>query len=724
MKQGFLKQYFSAYNSIVLNRKCSLNLYLASDWLRNMKIADRRFFSLICGAIIITLSVYYTIPVAQTSVLFVGITDYDNNALNIDGEYIEPENFPEFASALLEYYDIIVIDDDALTELRKSQTQALKDYDQSGGVVYIIGSTHTDFGDNIDVVQLDIILKRAGGIGLPRFFLFDIYYGIIPAIISGILLGYGITWFRGSEKWKKPSWILYGVLFVLILYRLITNLYYLQIGPLTRTEDPTMHILLTELLIRKTNVMDFAPVVIETPLAYPIGFHALCALLSVLLGIKAFTVVMNAGAILSAMLPLPMYLLGAELQDEYTGLLTAYISAILPWIFTIFAFGLYSNILGYIFFTLIFFSLLRGIEKKSTCQIIMAGIFFGILILVHLILSISVIVILGVFAVLLILQKRTIKSREIYFILLIVLIAIPVSLFWTTRGFTTLINNILGGYGRLDVANNGFIFLQFDIMFFLQKLVDYIEILGVFIVCILNGILISFKQRTSKDLFLLSWIIPLFVLTSFFGFPFFHFYRGLVLAMCLVGGYGFRNLPNAFLFIQSKTEKLQQIRVDERILAKWIFAFILVISLYHSMVTFHIESKEMYLDEAHALKKPTDATIRAAIWLSNYDKSWCRIIVVPYENPWVAIYAHKIPMDALISDIENLRGINQQKTDRETILNNLNTGNSQHLLQRYNVGYFLISDYYEDTYEQYDKTPFLNLIYEKDSVRIYAVINQ
>ena len=304
------------------------------------------------------------------------------------------------------------------------------------------------------------------------------------------------------------------------------------------------------------------------------------------------------------------------------------------------------------------------------------------------------------------------------------LIAIPISLFWTTKGFITLISNILGGSGNLDVAGNRFIFLRFDFMFFLQNLVDYIEILGVLIFCVLNGILISFKQRTSKDFFLLSWIVPLFVLTSCFGFPFFHFYRGLVLAMCLVGGYGFRNLPKTFLFIQSKSERLKPIRVDERILAKWIFAFILVVSLYHSMVAFHIESKEMYLDEAHALTKPTDATIRAAIWLSNYDTSWCRIIVVPFENPWVAVYAHKIPMDALISDVETLRGINQQKTDRDTILNNLSTDTSHDLLLKYNIGYFLISDYYEGTYEQYDKTTFLNLIYEKDSVRIYAVINQ
>jgi hypothetical protein len=194
--------------------------------------------------------------------------------------------------------------------------------------------------------------------------------------------------------------------------------------------------------------------------------------------------------------------------------------------------------------------------------------------------------------------------------------------------------------------------------------------------------------------------------------------------MCLVGGYGFRNLPKTFLFIQSKFEKLQPIRVDDRILAKWIFVFILVVSLYHSMVAFHIESKEMYLDEAHDLTKPTDVTIRAAIWLSNYDTSWCRIIVVPNDNPYVAVYAHKIPMDPLISDIETLRGIHQQKTDRDTILNNLSTDTSMDLLLKYDIGYFLISDYYEDTYDQYDKTPFLDLVYEKDSVRIYAVIIQ
>jgi hypothetical protein len=689
-----------------------------------MKIADRRFFSLICGAIIITLSIYYTIPVAQTNVLFVGMADYHTNAWNINGEYIEAPDFPAFTSVLLEYYDMIVIKDDALIELQKSQTQALRDYEHGGGAVYIIGNTHTDFGDNIDIAQLDTILKQAGGIGLPRFFLFDIYYGIIPAIISGILLGYGITLFRGDIKWKNTSWILYGVLFACMLYRLITNLYYLQIGPLTRTEDPTMHILLTELLIRKPNLMDFAPVAIETPLAYPIGFHAFCALLSILLGVKTFTIVINAGAIMSAMLPLPMYLLGVEIQDEYTGLLTAYISAILTWTFTIFAFGLYSNIFGYIFFALIFYSLLRGIEKKSIRQIVIAGIFFGILILVHLILSISVIVILAVFVVLLIFQKRAIKSREIYFIILIVLFAIPISLFWTTRGFITLMSNTLGGYGNLNVTGNGFMFFRFDFMFFLQNLVNYIEILGVLIFCVLNGILISFNQRTLKDLFLLSWIVPLFALTSFFGFPFFHFYRGLVLAMCLVGGYGFRNLPKTLLFIQSKFKRLQQIRVDERILAKWIFAFILVVSLYHSMVAFHIESKEMYLDEAHDLTKPTDATIRAAIWLSSYDTSWCRIIVVPNDNPYVAIYAHKIPMDPLISDIETLRGINQQKTDRDTILDNLSTDTSMDLLLKYDIGYFLISDYYEDTYEQFDKAAFLNLVYEKDSVRIYAVIIQ
>jgi len=110
--------------------------------MRNMKIADRRLFSLIFGAIIITLSVYYAVPIAQTSVLFVGMTDYHSNAWNINGEYIEPQDFPEFASALLEYYDMIVINDDALTEFHKSQTQALRDYEQGGGAVYIIGDIY------------------------------------------------------------------------------------------------------------------------------------------------------------------------------------------------------------------------------------------------------------------------------------------------------------------------------------------------------------------------------------------------------------------------------------------------------------------------------------------------------------------------------------------------------------------------------------------------------
>ena len=79
-------------------------------------------------------------------------------------------------------------------------------------------------------------------------------------------------------------------------------------------------------------------------------------------------------------------------------------------------------------------------------------------------------------------------------------------------------------------------------------------------------------------------------------------------------------------------------KVDERILVRLTIIFVLIVSLYHSTVQFHIESKEMYLDEAHILGHPTDATIRAAIWLSNHDTRWCRIIVVgSYDNPWIAI---------------------------------------------------------------------------------------
>jgi len=689
-----------------------------------MKIADRRLFSLICGAIIITLSVYYTVPIAQTSVLFVGMADYQSNAWNINGEYIEPQDLPEFASALLEYYDMIVIEDDALAELHTSQTQALRDYEQGGGPVYIIGNIHTDFGDHIDIVQLDTILKRAGGIGLPRFFLFDIYYGIIPAIISGILLGYGTTWFRDGRKWKKPSWVLYSVLFVCIFYRLITNLYYLQIGPLTRTEDPTMHILLTELLIRKPNVMDFAPVVIETPLAYPIGFHALCALLSVFLGVRAFAIVINAGAILSAMLPLPMYLLGVELQDEYTGLMTAYITAIFPWIFLVFTFGMYSNILGFVFYILLFQVLLKGIEKKSIRCIIIAGIFFGILILVHLILSISIIVILSVYVLISIFKQRTILNRELYAILLMVIVALPISLFWTSRGLITFIVNMFEGYWLISGSTDqGFFFLRFDVTFFLKNLENYLKILGVLTVCVLNGVLINFRQKSTKDLFLLSWIIPMFILTSCFGFPYFHFYRSFVLSLCAVGGYGFVKLPSTLRLILRKLEVQKLPKVDERSLIQLVIALVLIASLYHSMIHFHVETKEMYLEDAHVLRDPTDATIRAAIWLSSYDTRWCRLIVIPNESPWVAIYAHKIPMRPTISDIEDQRGINQQINDRDVILQNLSTLTTLELLRKYDISYFVISDYYEGTYEQYNESPFLKLIYEKDSVRIYAVIN-
>ena len=718
----FVKQHISAYNSIALNRKCSLNLYFVSDWLRYMKIADRRLVSLIIGSIIITLSVYYTIPIAQTSVLFVGMADYQNTASNINGEYIEPRDLPEFASALLEYYDIIVIKDDALTDLHKSQTQALRDYEQGGGVVYIIGNTYTDFGNSIDITQLDAIFKSAGGIGLPQFFLFDIYYAIIPVIIGSILLGYGTTYFMVSVSHRKYRWLLYSLLFAFVFYRLMANLYYLQIGPLTRTEDPTMHILLTELLIKKQNVADFSPIVIETPLAYPIGFHALCAVLSVMLGSSTLTIVINSGAVLSAMLPLMMYILGREL-DEYTGLITAYISAVLPWMFTIFAFGLYSNILGYIFYAIMFYSLFRGIEQKSIRYIALSGVFFGILVLVHLILSMSVIIILSIYILVLILQKRTIRSREFYAIGLMALIAIPVSFFWISRGLIVFINNILKGFWLIPgVTNGGTFFLRFDLRFFLQNLENYFKIIGVLTICVLNGILISFKRRTSKDLFLLSWILPIFVLTSCFGFPYFHFYRSFVLAICVVGGYGFRNLPNTLKFIQRKMGDLKLPKIDERIFVRLTIILVLIVSLYHSTVQFHIEGKEMYLDEAHIISHPTDATIRAAIWLSNYDTRWCRIIVIgSYDNPWIAIYAHKLPMLPLISDIESQRGIIQHNRDRNAILSNLHTLDTLTLLEKYDIGYFVISDHYDNTYDRYNNSPFLKLIYEKDGVYIYAV---
>ena len=692
--------------------------------MRNMKIADRRLFSLICGAIIITLSVYYTVPIAQTSVLFVGMADYQSNALNINGEYIKPQDLPEFASALLEYYDIIVIEDDALIELHKSQTQALRDYAKGGGDVYIIGNTHTDFGNNIDLIQLEDILKHAGGIGLPRFLLFDIYYGIIPVIFGSILIGYGTTYLRHSLRPKKSLWPLYGILCLFIFYRLITNLYYLQIGPLTRTEDPTMHILLTELLIYKSNVANFAPIVNETPLSYPIGFHALCALLSIILGVSAFTVVINSGAVLSAMLPLMMYILGKEFS-EYTGLLTAYITAILPWIFTIFAFGMYSNILGYIFYAVMFYSLFRAVDQKSIRHIIIAGVFFGSVVLVHLILSMSIIIILSVYVLVLILQKKSIKCRELHAIALMILIAIPISLLWTSRGLIVLINNVLEGYWRISgVTNRGFVFLRFDLAFFLQNLSNYLKIMGMLTFVLLNGIFISFKRRSTKDLLLLSWIIPLFILTSCFGFPYFHFYRGFVLAICIVGGYGFRNLPNTLKFIQRNVGGFKLLKVDERILVQLTIIFVLIVSLYHSAIQFHVESKEMYLEEAHILSHPTDATIRAAIWLSNYDTRWCRIIVVgSYDNPWIAVYSHKLPMLPLISDIESQRGISQQNSDRNAILSNLHTFDTLALLEKYDICYFVISDHYEGTYNRYNNSPFLKLIYDKDEVRIYAVAN-
>jgi hypothetical protein len=167
---------------------------------------------------------------------------------------------------------------------------------------------------------------------------------------------------------------------------------------------------------------------------------------------------------------------------------------------------------------------------------------------------------------------------------------------------------------------------------------------------------------------------------------------------------------------------LQFLKVDERILVQLTIIFVLIVSLYHSTIQFHVESKEMYLDEAHILSHPTDATIRAAIWLSNYDSRWCRIIVVgSYDNPWIAVYSHKLPMLPLISDIESQRGISQHISDRNTILSNLHTFDTLTLLKKYDIGYFVISDYYEGTYTRYNSSPFLKLIYEKDEVRIYAV---
>jgi hypothetical protein len=377
--------------------------------------------------------------------------------------------------------------------------------------------------------------------------------------------------------------------------------------PVSITYDPAMHGEIVNIILHQGYPNTWEPYA-NNEFTYTPLFHYL-SLVPHLLGLSVIDSVMAVGIILWAFLPLCAYLLGS-LYGRKIALLSAAVSALLPFFSNIFILGEFPQLLAMELLILEIYFLKKG-------KLIESGIITGLVILSH-----PFIWIVSVLAYLYFLVPSSLKNRKN---IPYILVPVAVSSVWLPKYFQIFMNMLSGEWENIvfNAEQPNFWFWS------LESLSKYLFDLNYFTPVI---IILSFiGLLKTRDRFMQIFFVSCFIL-SVYHIP----YTQLKVLDLLT-------IPSIFL---------TSIGVKE--ISNYFKKYGLIVLAAFVIVMFSFQAYHFYYADKlwfNSDISPEPPLYQASVWLGNYDKNPARIYV-DSAPAWVGILSSKIPLEPQISYLE------------------------------------------------------------------------
>lgn len=437
--------------------------------------------------------------------------------------------------------------------------------------------------------------------------------------------------------------------------------------PVSITYDPAMHGEIVNIIIHQGYPNTWEPYAVNEFTYTPL-FHYI-SLLVHFLGFSIIDSVMAFGIIIWFFLPLCAYLLGS-LYGRRVALLSAVISAFLPFLSNIFILGEFPQILAMELLILEIYFLKRG-------KLLESGIITGLIILSH-----PFVWIISVLAYLYFFIPSSLKNKKN---IPYVIIPLAVSTVWLPKYFQILMNMLSGEWKNIvfNAEQPNFWFWS------LESLTKYLFDLNYFtpIIIILSIIgLIKTKDRFMQIFFILTLVFSIYHLP----YTQLKVFDVLTIPSIFLASIGIKEISNYF--------KKYGLVI--------LIAFVI---LMFSFQVYHFSYAKKFWFNSEISPEPP--LYHASLWLGNYDKNSARIYAES-APAWVGMLSNKIPLEPQISFLERFSKDYLNQLDvRNKINEKLKSGEDIHdLAEESGVKYVITRE-----------TTNLNEIYSDSGCFIYEV---
>jgi len=377
--------------------------------------------------------------------------------------------------------------------------------------------------------------------------------------------------------------------------------------PVSITYDPAMHGEIVNIILHQGYPNTWEPYA-NNEFTYTPLFHYL-SLVPHFLGLSVIDSVMAAGIILWALLPLCAYLLGS-FYGRKIALLSAAVSAFLPFLSNIFILGEFPQLLAMELLILEIYFLKKG-------KLLESGVITGLVILSH-----PFVWIISVLAYLYFLIPSSIKNRKN---IPYILVPLAVSLPWLPK-YLQILMNVLSGEWKNVVFN----LEQPNFWFWsMESLAKYLFDLNYFTPVI---IILSFMGLVkTRDRFMQVFFISCFIF-SVYHIPYTQLkvFDLLTIPSIFLASIGIKELSDYF-------KKYGFVVLS---------AFVI---LMFSFQAYHFNYADRFWFNSEISPEPP--LYQASIWLGGYDKNPERIYV-DSAPAWVGMLSNKIPLEPQISYLE------------------------------------------------------------------------
>ncbi len=459
---------------------------------------------------------------------------------------------------------------------------------------------------------------------------------------------------------------------VLSVYLLISG--YKIINPLPLTYDPALHTEIASYVIGNSFFPSTWAPLADVKYTYPPLFHWIAFLLSAS-GFETYKIVIFTGLFLYALFPISFYIYGRAFGEK-EAVLFSFFGAIQASLIEVFAAGEYPQLLSMNLLVIVLYFL----EKKNYLN---AGIFSGLTVLSH---AFTALYTAALIAIHYFLVRKKIKSEHAF---VFILAAFLMSVAWLPR-YMEIADNAINNRWENTIwyYKPGFVGAEkISDMFF--SVMPGSRMGGILLLLSAAGI---FYLRTKKIYFPIAAFVFTLIFTIFhapgtqYKFP-----DMLAIAVTPLAAMGVFNL--------SKKASLGKFAVLGAMMLMVAFnPYVNATNLHNCCV-----SKDI----------PNQAQTNLAEWIKNNDTSRSSMLVDGDHEVWLALIAHKYPMNPRISELEVFTDNYRQLLDgRKNAIDEIRKGHDPaKILSEWGVEYIVTENSLNSSY--------FRVIREENGTKLY-----